>query len=220
MQNDTLHINSTNLAAPAEVEALAHAFSDLLCVALNKCGHAITEVIELNAKETELGICHSHDFLDANAVMADAFQKVVGRQTDLLSSRDLQLWSGAWELAKLRGFNRNQNDESGKGSEFVSYQIAPVRLLPEGSVEFCSSLSEALSYTEGVLQYAVYGRNPDGTVDWIADCDSAEKAAEYLSGILGRAVVAQDDRAEYSRLDNMGQSLARNRFGNVRTWRS
>lgn len=46
------------------------------------------------------GVCASHDFCDANMVMAPAFEEVMGREIDLQSDSDLALWSQAWDIAK------------------------------------------------------------------------------------------------------------------------
>ena len=46
-------------------------------------------------------ICASHDFCDANLVMYDAFEAVVGREADLHEKQvDLDLWNAAWNFAK------------------------------------------------------------------------------------------------------------------------
>ena len=49
--------------------------------------------------------CASHDVLDANEVMAEAFLAVIGREPDAGCAEDASLWSGAWDLARDRGFS-------------------------------------------------------------------------------------------------------------------
>lgn len=44
-------------------------------------------------------ICHSHDFCDANMVMAKAFKQVTGKKYNLKSGDDGQLWNDAWTIA-------------------------------------------------------------------------------------------------------------------------
>lgn len=45
------------------------------------------------------GVCHSHDFCDANMPMASAFEAVMGREPDPAQETDAALWSAAWEGA-------------------------------------------------------------------------------------------------------------------------
>lgn len=59
-----------------------------------------TEVVRRNAVEQSPSVCHSHDFIDANEVMAEAFRAVIGREIDLQSDADCALWSDAWAVAK------------------------------------------------------------------------------------------------------------------------
>jgi hypothetical protein len=58
-----------------------------------------TEMRERNAKQTNTGICHSHDFCDSNMAMAEAFESVTGREPDTGSDADTALWNAAWALA-------------------------------------------------------------------------------------------------------------------------
>jgi|SRR6185295_2042063 len=65
----------------------------------------MSEVRKRNATpEYGNGICASHDFCDANMAMLEAFEKTVGREPDLNTQRDLDLWGIAWSLAKKREF--------------------------------------------------------------------------------------------------------------------
>jgi hypothetical protein len=45
------------------------------------------------------GVCHSHDFVDANMTMAEAFRRAIGRDFDGDSDADVALWNAAWEFA-------------------------------------------------------------------------------------------------------------------------
>lgn len=49
---------------------LAQRFSELIAYRLGD--RKLNQVIELNAAEPDEGVCHTHDFIDAYAVMADA----------------------------------------------------------------------------------------------------------------------------------------------------
>ena len=53
-----------------------------------------------NAQEPTPGICHSHDFCDANMVMLAAFQDV-GLDVPDADSDDQTLWNASWEMAFL-----------------------------------------------------------------------------------------------------------------------
>jgi hypothetical protein len=45
------------------------------------------------------GSCASHDYLDANILMAGAFIEVAGHDLDVDSEDDANLWSAAWDFA-------------------------------------------------------------------------------------------------------------------------
>lgn len=81
---------------------LAYAFARALRAELTE--DQMAEAIALNAGEANPSICHSHDFCDANIVMAEAFRAVVGRDIDLQSDADCALWGEAWDLAKRGKF--------------------------------------------------------------------------------------------------------------------
>lgn len=85
------------------VDALAVAFCDALFGTLTS--DQMRQVVERNQAETNPGVCHSHDFCDANIVMHEVF---MARGLDL-SAEDcppewVDLWNRAWDLAKARGF--------------------------------------------------------------------------------------------------------------------
>jgi hypothetical protein len=64
----------------------------------------------LNRGETNPNACHTHDFVDANEVMAEAFTGVTGREIlDAVQAQyaagtayehDDKIWSGAWAKAR------------------------------------------------------------------------------------------------------------------------
>jgi hypothetical protein len=61
-------------------------------------------VLERNAAEEHPDICHSHDFLDANMIMASAFEKVHGHFVDPTIEGDCEKWNAAWKEAKANQF--------------------------------------------------------------------------------------------------------------------
>jgi len=50
------------------------------------------------------GCCPTHDFMDANMPMAEAFERVMGRDIVLQDDGDLSLWNAAWGWARNRMF--------------------------------------------------------------------------------------------------------------------
>jgi hypothetical protein len=81
---------------------LAERFSKLLSEAVGE--KTLETIIRLNATEIPGTVCHSHDFLDANEVMSDAFTQVVGREPDTGNDEDARLWSAAWDAAQRAKF--------------------------------------------------------------------------------------------------------------------
>lgn len=62
------------------------------------------EVLKRNATETDKCICHSHDSIDANAVMADAFEACFKESIDFENQIHLDVINEAWSLAKKSNF--------------------------------------------------------------------------------------------------------------------
>lgn len=65
----------------------------------------LQQVVERNRSSEYDNACASHDFCDANMVMHAAFCEVLGRDPDLESTKDTDLWNHAWDLAKRVGFS-------------------------------------------------------------------------------------------------------------------
>lgn len=63
------------------------------------CADVYEEIIKLNADEPSPSICHSHDFCDANMVMADAFAKTF-KQEFVIDDFHCAVWNQAWTQAK------------------------------------------------------------------------------------------------------------------------
>ena len=85
-----------------DVNLIADHFQAYLLVEIgldNAC-----EVDRRNATPEYAGACASHDFCDANMPMAAAFEAVTGREPDVASQADADLWNAAWNIAKARGF--------------------------------------------------------------------------------------------------------------------
>ncbi len=72
----------------------------------------LREAIALNAAEQDPQICHTHDFTDANEVMAEAYSTAVGAMPHMLADaagqKALRLINSAWALAKAKQFDRDE----------------------------------------------------------------------------------------------------------------
>ena len=78
------------------MKELAREFSKLLRSLLTS--NEIEEINILN-KLAAKGVCHTHDFIDANMVMDKAFENVYGRRVNLQSNTEMQVWCMAWTIA-------------------------------------------------------------------------------------------------------------------------
>lgn len=78
------------------VRRIAKAFCEGMRETLS--GRELREANLLN-RERRPGVCHTHDFCDANMVMEPAFTKAMGRQPDLEDRFDTDLWGWAWDIA-------------------------------------------------------------------------------------------------------------------------
>jgi hypothetical protein len=76
-------------------------FTNLLAAELSS--EKMDAISDDNAKERNPNICHSHDHCDANEVMAAAFLAVVGREMDLQSDTDGELWDRAFKAFRFFG---------------------------------------------------------------------------------------------------------------------
>ena len=88
-------------AAPSPLSPLAQAFSLLLRAVLDS--EEMEQVIKLN-RTAPPGVCHSHDYLDANELMNEAFRQVFGRYCDPSMDADGEQWDAAWDEAKAAEF--------------------------------------------------------------------------------------------------------------------
>lgn len=85
---------------PVQAQQVGAAFESLLWQQLGEANYR--EVAERNHRETDPNICHTHDFCDANQVMMDAFEKVLGREPDIQSPTDMQVFDAAWVIGRQR----------------------------------------------------------------------------------------------------------------------
>jgi hypothetical protein len=87
---------SAAVEAP-EVVSLGKAFMELM---LQEIGFDhLEEAMLRNRVEPSPLVCHTHDFCDANMVMADAMLEVTGKEVDVQDDGQRHLWNQAWEYA-------------------------------------------------------------------------------------------------------------------------
>lgn len=86
------------------IETLALEFSQRLRTHLTE--EQMVEIVRRNLAETSPGICHSHDFCDANMFLYDVFMKYgMNPVEEGGMDRWGDLWDDAWNMAKGAGFN-------------------------------------------------------------------------------------------------------------------
>lgn len=117
-----------------KTEQLAREFSNLLRKELT--AEEMRKVIADNEASKDPATCASHDYIDANIVMAEAFKKVVGRKVTMPSDvekntklgdredEDLALWESAWDMAKKNKFYTKANLKKGGTVTFAEKQNA------------------------------------------------------------------------------------------------
>jgi hypothetical protein len=83
---------------------VAKSFSRLLHGDLGPTKMAV--VLERNRAEESKGVCHSHDFCDANMTMLDAMKEHGLMQDEgvSLGDQDTDTWNEAWDIAKRAEF--------------------------------------------------------------------------------------------------------------------
>lgn len=96
-----------------ENKAIARKFSDILHEWLGV--DTMKKVVEINAMPGNENNCASHEFCDANEAVAEAFEKVLGREycfyndeephTEQQHANDTATLNAAWDIAKAAGFN-------------------------------------------------------------------------------------------------------------------
>jgi hypothetical protein len=119
-RDDVVH-NSRPVWVPPTPEKLAKRFSLILREYLSP--EQMKEIIRRNKEETSEGICHSHDFIDANMVMAEAFEELGMPDPDPREDEVTDLWNTAWDIAKGSKFDPNL--KSVQASTKVGNEIIP-----------------------------------------------------------------------------------------------
>jgi hypothetical protein len=65
----------------------------------------LREINKRNKTARYVNACATQDFCDANMLMAEAFESVMGHEVDGNSDSDCDVWNQAWDIAKLSGFS-------------------------------------------------------------------------------------------------------------------
>jgi hypothetical protein len=100
-------VNNQKIMKKQEILQLSKEFSKVLLEATDA---ATIQEINRRNEENELDICSSHDFVDTNVIMEEAFQNVFGRQAAFISGedershQDQQAWILAWFNARINDF--------------------------------------------------------------------------------------------------------------------
>lgn len=98
-----------NFAALARDRHLVESIGDRFALNLEEAiGERFYEKVrQRNAKEPSRGVCHSHDFCDANEVMLGALaEHGLGKQFDAGDEGHCALWNAAWDYAAVNHLGR------------------------------------------------------------------------------------------------------------------
>lgn len=87
-------------------DLLAQRFSDILSRMLSQ--EDMDKVRALNARQDDAMVCHTSDFGEPKEAMYLAFESFgvdpMDSQTGRMSDHTINLWNGAWTLARSQGF--------------------------------------------------------------------------------------------------------------------
>lgn len=84
-------------AAINDAVAVAREFGHLMQAELSPA--EFRQMIDRNKAEMSPGVCHSHDFCDANMIMFEACKKIKGDEFFPNTDENAALWNEAWEIA-------------------------------------------------------------------------------------------------------------------------
>lgn len=84
------------------IEKIAKSFHSIIREHLDVEERAAVDQENARGEDT----CATHDYLDANVYMCEAFEKVMGRDIDHASQADAKLVNAAWDRTIDEGFSR------------------------------------------------------------------------------------------------------------------
>lgn len=95
------NISPAKLQAFDMGEQIARQFSVRLL-----CYLGADKLAEVNRRNSsrQPGVCHSHDFCDANVFMARAYRAATGKQMRCNNNDDCIVWGNAWDIAIAANF--------------------------------------------------------------------------------------------------------------------
>lgn len=86
------------------IDRIAREFCNLLRSQLNTSEFNEMVWRHVNEGYVSSNACVSHEYCDANMVMAEAFEAVVGEIAKVVNEQHVALWSAAWDAAKANNF--------------------------------------------------------------------------------------------------------------------
>ncbi|WP_146124280.1 hypothetical protein [Burkholderia multivorans] len=83
------------------------------------------DIIISNRQEENEGVCHSHDYCDANMLMLEVFEE---NNLSMEDAKNYQLWNEVWDLAKKNEFFYKMSEEKAREylSQFKDSKIADI----------------------------------------------------------------------------------------------
>lgn len=103
--------------------AMAQSFSKKLVD--NHRAEQIIDIIISNRHEDNVGVCHSHDYCDANMLMLEVFEE---NNLSIEDESNHALWNEVWDLAKKNEFFYKMSQEKAREylAQFKDRKIADI----------------------------------------------------------------------------------------------
>lgn len=120
--DEPAHIEAVEVT-PELVQKVANAFSSVLRARMSPLDISLANARnEGDALKGQVGACHTHDFVDANEAMAEAFvlAKVVVTTEQAAHSAYADLWNDAWSLARENKFVKVDQPKASAPADQVS----------------------------------------------------------------------------------------------------
>jgi hypothetical protein len=153
----------TTTPNPFAVNALALAFADVLARDMSATDW---RAMRIRNRTVDAGVCASHDVLDANMSMHEAFGDVVGHFPDLdngpTEQADFALWNAAWDVAKREHLTSIPGDDwTTKGERFDAWRatgddVAHLRLF-EAEIGTVENDNGGRIYNPGFVEFVADG---------------------------------------------------------------
>ncbi|MDN7869816.1 hypothetical protein QZM26_10355 [Burkholderia multivorans] len=91
----------------------------------NHRAEQIIDIIISNRHEDNVGVCHSHDYFDANMLMLEVFEE---NNLSIEDESNHALWNEVWDLAKKNEFFYKMSQEKAREylAQFKDRKIADI----------------------------------------------------------------------------------------------